>query len=136
MLYGENMKRLLYVSDSTIADEISKLDDIMLESVIWNHDNKLTGILWSTEKKFAQVIEGNETSIDELLNKLHKDPRHTNIQVVDYSVIEKREFGNWSMRYPENDPMFEIYETLMRKKLRKIDNDLARKFEEIIQQFK
>lgn len=130
------MKRLLYVSDSTIADEISKLDDIMLESVIWNHDNKLTGILWSTEKKFAQVIEGNETSIDELLNKLHKDPRHTNIQVVDYSVIEKREFGNWSMRYPENDPMFEIYETLMRKKLRKIDNDLARKFEEIIQQFK
>ena len=130
------MKRLLYISDSTIGDNTGKLDDILGEAIIGNHNNGLTGLLWSTDKKFAQVIEGDEAKINQLLENLEKDLRHSNIDIVDYCDIEEREFGNWSMRFPDNDPLFEVFELLMCRKLRRINTDFANKFEEIINPYR
>lgn len=48
---------------------------------------------------FAQILEGPETAIRELLSRITEDPRHYNLRVLADGPIDQRCYGNWSMEY-------------------------------------
>ena len=95
------MERLLYVSESKIkkADFETVVAGIVAKSVDWNTEHNLTGALIFTGTHFAQVLEGSQKDIDEVMSIITSDPRHGSIRVVDRSSITERQFPNWAMAY-------------------------------------
>jgi hypothetical protein len=72
---------------------------IVLGAVAWNGANGVTGALLFTERHFAQLLEGPDEAITELLTRIDADTRHGNLRVVDDKQVEGRSFGSWSMAY-------------------------------------
>jgi hypothetical protein len=92
---------LLYVSDSLLdrRGEEQALDDIIATALSRNAALSVTGALLFTRKHFAQVLEGPECAVDELMVSIRKDHRHHKIDVLEIIEIERRRFPNWSMAY-------------------------------------
>lgn len=92
---------LLYISRSTIAPSDAKIvvEQITATALVFNPGAGLTGALLFTGTYFAQVLEGNVTAIDRLVEQISRDPRHEQMRIVDRSPIERRRFAEWSMAY-------------------------------------
>lgn len=95
------MHRLLYISESCIeeADAPSAVSQIVAHSQNNNALLGLTGALIYTGEHFAQVLEGPQEAIHTVMAYIHTDTRHTNIVVVDKSLIRDRLFADWQMAY-------------------------------------
>lgn len=57
----------------------------------------VTGLLIYNGHQFLQIIEGDERAIDELLERLLADPRHSGLTVEVERFVEQREFPDWAM---------------------------------------
>ena len=70
------MFELIYVS--TAANRMTKddLQSIMFESMRFNSDHSITGLLLYDQGSFCQVLEGEEKDLKNLYKKICKDPRH------------------------------------------------------------
>lgn len=92
---------LLYVSNSLLerSDEERALDDIVATALSRNAALSVTGALLFTRRHFAQVLEGSENAVEELMASIRKDKRHHVIDVIEVVEIEKRRFPDWSMAY-------------------------------------
>lgn len=87
----------IYTSKPTA--EISKkvVDEITAESIKWNKDHGITGILLCMENRFFQFLEGNEKDVTEVFEMIRKDPRHTDVIVRVKGYSNERVFSEWSM---------------------------------------
>ncbi|WP_052444521.1 BLUF domain-containing protein [Flammeovirga sp. OC4] len=92
---------LCYVS----TREVSLDDDILREILILSRKNnvlkQLTGLLVLLEDKFIQVLEGDESVVEELYAKIKRDDRHKSVQKIYSGTIEERNFNTWSMAFKE-----------------------------------
>ena len=95
------MERLIYVSDSKIedGDVDAVIAKIIAKSQKRNSQLDLTGALIFTGTHFAQVLEGDQKAIDELMSSLYHDERHEAVWIVDRSPITERQFSRWAMAY-------------------------------------
>ena len=84
---------------STPTEEVTKkmLDDITQESIHWNKDHGITGILISMDGRFHQFLEGDEKDVIEVFEMIKKDPRHQNVTPRVKGYANERVFSNWSM---------------------------------------
>lgn len=89
-------KNLLTGSDEVIATNI---EQILEAARVNNSKANLTGALIFNSGCFAQVIEGPRDGIAEVFERIQCDPRHTEVQVLEYGPIIKRAFPNWSMAF-------------------------------------
>jgi hypothetical protein len=126
------MNRLLYISDSLVGNNLFELGQIMATARKSNKQNHLTGLLWTDGVQFAQVIEGEEEPISELLERLMDDPRHKNLDVLMFANVEKREFDDWYLNMLFDNPDFEFYQERMNRQLATMDKTLADKFKRIM----
>jgi adenylate cyclase len=92
------MKRLTYIS--TASDlTIEELNQIGEVSTANNQRHNITGVLLYLNGIFFQIIEGEETKIDPLYDKIIADQRHTDILCLKTeSDIKQRLFPNWAMK--------------------------------------
>ena len=91
--------RLLYVSKE-IAAPPSNFAELNLEKFrIHNQLNDITGVLCSGEGIFLQVLEGFRSNVNKLYANIHKDGRHSDIELLHYEEITERAFYAWSMDY-------------------------------------
>lgn len=51
------------------------------------------------EGRFFQVLEGEESLINELFATISKDNRHGNVTIVAKGNLDKRIFKDWTMRF-------------------------------------
>jgi hypothetical protein len=95
------IRSILYVSRSNLdprtADEEVSL--IVRVSVAWNAIAGITGALAFTGARFAQFIEGPADGIAELLDRLHREDRHSQLAVVLDEEAKERRFSSWQMAY-------------------------------------
>ncbi|QCB41153.1 BLUF domain-containing protein [Sphingomonas sp. PAMC26645] len=92
------MRRIIYTSRSLIGGDQTALDAILAESSTWNTEAGVTGMLWSNDAHFAQVIEGEHDKVGVTMDRIRADPRHTDIQMVLDRDVMSRQFGDWAMR--------------------------------------
>lgn len=59
----------------------------------------ITGMLLYGNQTFVQVLEGEEPTVNALLETIKRDPRHTNVQLLQRKTIERREYSDWSMGF-------------------------------------
>jgi len=57
----------------------------------------ISGLLLFDGARFLQIVEGAEDAIDNLVERLRLDPRHSAFEVRDERYVERRSFPDWSM---------------------------------------
>lgn len=86
----------------SIADVIIEQSDILglLEKAKdFNRANDITGCLLYYEHEFVQYLEGDRVIVMALFEKIKKDRRHKNVQLLFSGHIYSREFEDWAMAY-------------------------------------
>jgi hypothetical protein len=92
------MYRLIYRSEPTAPLNWEKVREILIQSEIKNEERGITGILLATKHSFLQVIEGKYEKVNKLFMKIVTDPRHHNIQLISFDLIDSRLFSGWGMK--------------------------------------
>ncbi|MES2045606.1 MAG: BLUF domain-containing protein [Pseudomonadota bacterium] len=92
---------LLYVSRSTIGREVLALEiaDIIAVSREHNARAGITGGLVRAGGYFAQLLEGSTEAVKALMERIDRDPRHTDVSVVRIAARSKRKLADWSLAY-------------------------------------
>lgn len=98
--------RLVYRSQLTIPPEDRKveIESILEASRSKNVDRDITGALLVWQDYVVQTLEGEETVVRGLYEKIAVDPRHEAVTLLEAQPVEKRTFARWSMaRVSDND---------------------------------
>lgn len=99
--------RLLYVSKIKNIDLNLKTDLIKIldEAVDFNYRNDIRGVLYYGHGYFVQCLEGPKSIVDDLFyNKIVKDERHINCEILYYTECENHFFSQWSMKFSPINP--------------------------------
>ncbi|EIC21424.1 phosphate-starvation-inducible PsiE family protein [Thiorhodovibrio frisius] len=95
------MIQLVYISAATAPMSKQDLKDLLQYCRQHNPQIGVTGMLFYGNGTFLQVLEGEEQVIDELLDTIEQDPRHTGLQVIQRKAITEREYADWSMGFQQ-----------------------------------
>ncbi len=90
--------RLIYVSQAISGLEYPDLVDILGKSERNNNKVGITGMLSFGDSMFLQVLEGSRRVVSQTYNRILVDKRHVNAELIDFSEIDCRDFGAWSMK--------------------------------------
>jgi hypothetical protein len=91
------LKSLTYTSFAGLDLEADDLEAIHRTARNANALDGITGLLIFNGTHFLQIIEGQPQAIDELVEKLRRDPRHSGLEIRDERMVEARSFPDWSM---------------------------------------
>jgi hypothetical protein len=95
--------RLVYCSQNRIRAVDDDLDaeirSILAVSQLNNAKAEITGALIFNDGIFAQVLEGPRNRVEEVFERIQRDDRHEEVQVLDFAPIQARTFPNWSMAF-------------------------------------
>ncbi|EET82088.1 BLUF domain-containing protein [Acinetobacter radioresistens] len=93
--------RLLYVSKlKDCANPMNELFNILTEALNFNTPHKIYGALYYGNGYFVQCLEGEREKVEHLyFQKILKDPRHEECEVLFLENIDERMFSKWHMKY-------------------------------------
>jgi hypothetical protein len=91
------LTRLLYASRASKEIDPSLVESILVQSRHHNTSAGITGILCYGGNIFVQVLEGNRRVVSQLYNRIARDPRHTDVEILLFEDISERRFSNWTM---------------------------------------
>ncbi|QIK77624.1 BLUF domain-containing protein [Sphingomonas piscis] len=91
------LKSLTYTSLASLDLTGADVDAILAKARELNALDGITGLLVFNGTRFLQIIEGSPPAIDDLVNRLRRDPRHSAFEIRDEREIEDRMFADWSM---------------------------------------
>lgn len=91
-----------FASDKNLSEE--ELGAILTKARENNQKLDVTGMLLYRNGFFIQALEGEETVVMPLYEKIKQDPRHRSVLQIFKSTVKKRSFDDWSMgfQYVEN----------------------------------
>ena len=92
-----DIKSLTYTSLARLDLQVSDLEDIHRAARELNAIDGITGLLVFNGTHFLQIVEGARDVIDDLLERLKRDSRHTGLEVRDQHRVTQRSFPDWSM---------------------------------------
>ncbi len=92
------MYRIIYKSKSVAPVDWPLVQQILHNSEQNNRENDISGVLIATLSHFLQFIEGTYEAVNSTFMRIVKDPRHHDIKLVCFSVIDGRIFKEWGMR--------------------------------------
>lgn len=102
---ADTVSQLLYRSISLIgATSGLQMSDILAEARPRNAAAGITGALTVVDGQFVQIIEGEESALDDLVARLVRDHRHRDLRVLDRRKVTTRAFGDWDMVSPRLAP--------------------------------
>lgn len=90
---------LIYVSHAADGLKSSDLHDILKKAHEVNANLGITGLLLYKNKRFMQLIEGQEDAVRGLYQKILQDPRHRDLIVLQEDTEPERQFPGWSMAF-------------------------------------
>jgi hypothetical protein len=91
--------RLVYRSHSRIPADRRRevLAEIFLVARANNKNLQITGALLVTDHHFVQTLEGEESRVRALFDRISRDERHDEVTVVAEETPEGRVFSRWAM---------------------------------------
>jgi hypothetical protein len=99
-LFGEPamfLSRLIYASRATEALAPADIEEILDASRRNNGRAGVTGILIFSSREFLQCLEGSREAVNQTYARILGDPRHADVQVLDYREVDRRLFPEWGM---------------------------------------
>ncbi len=92
-----DLKSLTYTSHARLDLTAADLEAIHRTAQELNALDGISGLLIFNGTHFLQIVEGAETAVDELVERLRRDPRHAGFEVRDERRVDERGFPDWSM---------------------------------------
>lgn len=100
---ASDLYRIVYVSRCALKPgrfgSSEAISDILTASRRNNATNGVTGALTFNGEYFAQALEGERDVVVELMHRMERDARHSDLFIVDEGWIKQRDFGGWAMAY-------------------------------------
>ena len=93
----------LYVSTLAPDAPLSVVASIARNARPANHDKDITGLLIFDGIRFCQQLEGDQSGVLALLERIRRDARHVNVEVLHHGPLAKRRFGRFSLGYTSAD---------------------------------
>jgi len=90
-------RRLIYTSRAVKEFTKQELMDLLHDSRAYNSIDKICGVLMHRNGYFLQVLEGEPDSIDNLLARLLRDARHTDLKIIHDNSVDSLLFSDWAM---------------------------------------
>ena len=91
--------QLIYMSAATRPLDYEELLALLMKARLTNDSLDITGMLVYHEDSFLQILEGEETDVEDLYERIHNDPRHTHCALLHRSPISHRSFSDWNMGF-------------------------------------
>lgn len=91
--------QLIYVSRANGELSADELDALLEQARTNNARVGVSGMLLYHEGSFIQVLEGDKASVEEIFNRIDRDPRHSDTNIVLRQEIDEPAFEDWSMGY-------------------------------------
>jgi hypothetical protein len=95
--------KILYCSKNLIEGEDAKRDaeiaQILQTARRKNKEQNVTGALLFNSGYFAQALEGPRLAIEQIFERIQRDPRHGDVTVLSSQTDGRRDFPEWSMAY-------------------------------------
>lgn len=63
----------------------------------------LTGALICERGRFLQILEGPRPAVSAMLARIARDPRHSQMVIVDIQEITERAYADWTMSFIDGD---------------------------------
>jgi len=90
---------LLYVSELA-AGGAAEIDEICRQSRANNERDRITGVLVFDGQAFCQFVEGSPAAVAALRDRLERDRRHRDMQVLQFGRTPwPRRFTSWRLGY-------------------------------------
>lgn len=123
--------QLLYVSGATRPMTDPDIEQILFASCRNNARLGVTGMLLAAGDAFIQVLEGEESVVRALAERIRRDPRHRNFMVLVEREARSRAFAQWDMGFkrlererPGDGAIFRISEQALRDRIAHGDDGL------------
>lgn len=91
------LKTLTYTSRARLDLAEADLAAIQQTARHLNALDGISGLLLFNGSRFLQIVEGAEDAIDNLVERLRMDPRHSAFELRDERYVDRRSFPDWSM---------------------------------------
>jgi hypothetical protein len=111
-----SLTSVTYTSLARIDLQASDLENIHQTARELNAIDGITGLLVFNGTHFLQIIEGADSAIDDLIDRLRRDPRHNGFEIRDRRKVEERSFPEWSMELVRvNASYFQARDTIVER---------------------
>ncbi|MCJ1688466.1 BLUF domain-containing protein [Rathayibacter sp. VKM Ac-2927] len=109
----ENGMVFTVVYVSTLLDTLTDAEvrELLETSRAHNTDYAVSGMLVFRGRNVMQLLEGDETTVRALYERISADPRHEHVVTVWTSIHEQRRFPDWSMGFDELDTPYDASTT-------------------------
>ena len=98
------MKHILYMSRAVQPLSDQELQDLLAQCRRDNARHHITGILFYSHGRIAQLFEGEEDVADALFERIARDGRHSHVVKHVDRPIAARSFADWSMAFHPLEP--------------------------------
>jgi hypothetical protein len=124
------MRQIVYRSTTTASSgrAADDIPDIMRQAAARNGLEGITGLLYSEDDIFLQVIEGPLDSMSDLVARLYDDDRHCDLKILVDRPIAQREFGDWTMIYRDRRESIDAFDDRLRVLLAGVSDETVRYF--------
>jgi hypothetical protein len=95
------MHHIIYISQAKEAMTLTTLVVLLMQARSLNEQQQVTGALVYGDGQFMQLMEGEESVIKDLYERVAKDPRHHDVRKLAEGAIASRSFAQWSMAFGE-----------------------------------
>lgn len=92
---------IVYHSQANSHLSLIDIQEILRCSRDSNAKKGITGCLLHHKRQFLQILEGEEKEINQLYEKIRKDPRHQNVITLHAEKITDRIFDKWNMAFQD-----------------------------------
>lgn len=91
------LKSITYTSLASLDLTEEDVDAILASARSSNALDGITGLLVFNGTHFMQVVEGAPHAVDDLIDRLRRDQRHSGLEIRDQREIAERFFPDWTM---------------------------------------
>jgi hypothetical protein len=119
------MFHLIYVSTASRPFDESDLAALLKSAREANADRGLSGLLVHGGGNFMQLLEGEQTAVEETYERIKRDARHYDVQSIFTVETEDRWCADWSMAYADKSGKKEIDGFVNSLKNERILSDLS-----------
>lgn len=112
-----NVNKIIYSSSAVGSWDSDQLRDLGRSACLANINKDITGVLFHSEGRFVQLLEGPNEQLDKLFAQIQVDQRHTDINVLSHSIGIKRSCPQWAMAFMDLDEVPDLDTTDLYKQL-------------------
>jgi Sensors of blue-light using FAD len=96
------MFQLIYTSTEREDFSSADLKKLLMRSRLRNSEVGVTGMLMHHERRFLQLLEGEQAAVGGIFARIEADHRHRDIFLLHHGAMSgERLFGDWSMGFAD-----------------------------------